>query len=64
MAINMAWPRASVYDPSNGGWYLQWFSVLLLVGTAVTGALAYAHLRRSKRIVPLAGELAGAPAQA
>jgi urea carboxylase system permease len=64
MAINMAWPRASVYDPANGGWYLQWFSVLLLVGTAVTGALAYAHLRRSKRIVPLAGELAGAPAQA
>jgi hypothetical protein len=64
MTINMAWPRASVYDPANGGWYLQWFSVLLLVGTGLTGALAYAHLRRSKRIAPLAGELASAPAQA
>jgi urea carboxylase system permease len=59
MTVNMAWPRASVYDPANGGWYLQWFSILLLAGTAVTGALAYAHLRRSKRIAPLANELPG-----
>jgi urea carboxylase system permease len=63
MTINMAWPRTSVYDPANGGWYLQWFSVLLLVGTAVSGALAYAYLRRSKRIVPLANEFAGAAVQ-
>jgi urea carboxylase system permease len=64
MALNMAWPRASVYDPAGGSWYLQWFSVLLLIGTAATGALAYANLRRKRQIAPLPGELAAAPAQA
>jgi urea carboxylase system permease len=64
MTLNMAWPRASVYDPAGGSWYLQWFSVLLLIGTAATGALAYANLRRKQRIAPLPGELAAAPAQA
>jgi urea carboxylase system permease len=62
MAVNMAWPRASVYDPAGQGWYLQWFSVLLLVGTLIVGGGAYAYLRRTRRIAPLVGELA--PAQA
>jgi hypothetical protein len=53
MTVNMAWPRASVYDPANQGWVLQWFSVLLLLGTALSGAVAYAYLRRAKRIVPV-----------
>jgi urea carboxylase system permease len=50
MAVNMAWPRASVYDVGGGSWYLQWFSVLLLAGTAVTGAGAYAYLKRGRRL--------------
>jgi hypothetical protein len=54
-------PRASVYDPAGGSWYLQWFSVLLLVGTAMSGALAYAYLKRANRILPVVGEPAGAP---
>ncbi len=51
MTVNMAWPRASVYNPAGGSWYLQWFSVLLLAGTFVTGAVAYAYLRRENRLV-------------
>ena len=64
MTINMAWPRATVYDPAGGSWYLQWFSVLLLLGTFLIGALAYAHLRRAKRITPVVGEFAASAARA
>jgi urea carboxylase system permease len=62
MTVNMAWPRASVYNPTGGSWYLQWFSVLL-AGTFVTGAVAYAYLRRENRLVA-AGASASAPAPA
>jgi urea carboxylase system permease len=48
MTINMAWPRASVYDPAGGGWYLRWFSVLLLVAIFLSGALAYARVRQRR----------------
>ncbi|GAA4883959.1 amino acid permease [Kitasatospora terrestris] len=39
MTVNLAWPRAAVYDPTGGHWYLRWFTVLtvaaaLLLGTA------------------------------
>jgi urea carboxylase system permease len=64
MTINMAWPRASVYDPTGGSWYLQWFSVLLLLGTFVTGAISYAYLRRAQRIPAGATEVAAVPAGA
>ncbi|HEY5317386.1 MAG TPA: amino acid permease [Solirubrobacteraceae bacterium] len=60
MTINMAWPRASVYDVGGGSWYLQWFSVLLLAGTAVFGAVAYANLKRQDRIQPVLREAAPA----
>jgi urea carboxylase system permease len=63
MTVNMAWPRSSVYDPAGGSWYLQWFSVLLLAGTAISGALAYGYLKRARRIVPVVGEPAGASSQ-
>jgi urea carboxylase system permease len=64
MTVNMAWPRASVYDPAGGSWYLQWFSVLLLAGTALVGAVAFVYLKRAGRIAGLQGEpvLAGDPA--
>ncbi|MEE4544560.1 amino acid permease [Streptomyces sp. V4-01] len=38
MAVNLAWPRAAVYDPSGGHWYFQWFSPLFLLGTLAIGA--------------------------
>jgi urea carboxylase system permease len=59
MTINMAWPRQSVYDPGGGDWYLQWFSVLLLAGTGLTGAVVYGRLRPARR---LAGSIAGGDA--
>jgi urea carboxylase system permease len=65
MTINMAWPRVSVYDPPNGGdWYLQYFSILLLAGTALTGGLAYMYLKRGNRIAPLVTDPALAGARA
>jgi urea carboxylase system permease len=38
MAVDLAWPRAAVYDPSGGHWYFQWFSPLFLLVTLVAGA--------------------------
>jgi len=64
MTVNMAWPRESVYDPGGGTWYLQWFSVLLLVGTALTGAIVYARLRPQHRLAPALGESPGVVVQA
>jgi urea carboxylase system permease len=65
MTINMAWPRASVYDPAGDGWVLRWFSVLLLVATLLTGAIAYLRLRRSpQRSSGMIRDAQAAPAQA
>ncbi|WP_155057563.1 amino acid permease [Streptomyces blattellae] len=38
MTVNLAWPRAAVYDPAGGHWYFRWFTVLFLGVTAVVGA--------------------------
>lgn len=45
MAVNMAWPRAEVYDPAGGHWYLRYFAVLLLAVVLVVGAIGYARQR-------------------
>ncbi|MCI3275771.1 amino acid permease [Streptomyces cylindrosporus] len=39
MTVNLAWPRAEVYDPAGGHWYFQWFTVLFLGVTVGLGAL-------------------------
>lgn len=39
MTVNLAWPRAAVYDPSGGHWYFQWFTALFLLVTVGLGAL-------------------------
>ncbi|QFQ96093.1 amino acid permease [Streptomyces phaeolivaceus] len=39
MTVNLAWPRAEVYDPAGGHWYFQWFTVLFLLATVVLGVL-------------------------
>ncbi|WP_405733849.1 amino acid permease [Streptomyces sp. NBC_01537] len=39
MTVNLAWPRAAVYDPTGGHWYFQWFTVLFLLVTVGAGAL-------------------------
>ncbi|MET7693817.1 amino acid permease [Streptomyces sp. NPDC005483] len=45
MTVNLAWPRAEVYDPAGGHWYFQWFTVLFLAATLVAG-VAWRALRR------------------
>ncbi|WTW93268.1 amino acid permease [Streptomycetaceae bacterium NBC_01309] len=49
MAVNIAWPRAEVYDPAGGHWYLEWFATLFVGGALLVGAGAYALLRREHR---------------
>jgi urea carboxylase system permease len=61
--VNLGWPRASVYDPAGGHWYLQYFSLLFVGGSLAIGVVAYA-LHRREMAQPLAtapaAEMAGA----
>jgi amino acid transporter len=52
MAVNIAWPRAAVYDPAGGHWYLQWFAELFVAGVAVLGIVAYAIRNRQSLVAP------------
>jgi urea carboxylase system permease len=47
MTVNLAWPRATVYDPAGGHWYFQWFTVLFLAVTLVAGAGYRAYRARA-----------------
>jgi urea carboxylase system permease len=47
MTVNLAWPRAAVYDPEGGHWYFQWFTVLFLGATVLLGAV-YRMVRRRR----------------
>jgi urea carboxylase system permease len=56
MAVNIAWPRAAVYDPEGGHWYLRWFPELFLAGLALIGVAAYTvrdRQRRATTVLPL-----------
>jgi hypothetical protein len=46
MTVNLAWPRAAVYDPAGGHWYFQWFTVLFVAVTVAAGAAYRAYGRR------------------
>lgn len=45
LLVDIAWPRASVYDPGGGGWYLQYFSPLFVAGCIVVGIFSYSRIR-------------------
>ncbi|WNI25727.1 amino acid permease [Streptomyces sp. ITFR-16] len=45
MTVNLAWPRAAVYDPAGGHWYFQWFTVLFVTATVALGALCRTRRR-------------------
>lgn len=47
MTVNLAWPRATVYDPAGGHWYFQWFTLLFLGVTLVAGAGYRAYRTRA-----------------
>jgi len=62
MTINLAWPRAAVYDPAGGHWYFQWFTAIFLLVTVVLGFLYQGvRARRGRAVVEEAP--AGAPAE-
>jgi urea carboxylase system permease len=66
MMVNIGWPRASVYDPNGGHWYLQWFAVLFVAGSLLLGVAARAQVMRARRVAgaPELGDVAGAEAGA
>jgi urea carboxylase system permease len=66
MMVNIGWPRASVYDPNGGHWYLRWFALLFVGASLLLGVAARAQVMRARRAAgaPELGELAGAEAGA
>ncbi len=49
LLINVGWPRAEVYDPAGGHWYLQYFAPLFVAGATVIGAITYTIMRRQQQ---------------
>ncbi|NIZ89900.1 APC family permease [Kineococcus rubinsiae] len=41
MVVNLAWPRAAVYDLTGGTWWLQWSALLFIATSLVVGALVH-----------------------
>ncbi|HET7475975.1 MAG TPA: amino acid permease [Dermatophilaceae bacterium] len=49
MAINLAWPRQSIYDPEGTSPVLQYFALIVLAVVALGGVLAFAAKRHAYR---------------
>ena len=47
--VNLAWPRAAVYDLTGHTWWLQW-SAVLFIGATLVGAAYLAVLRLHAKI--------------
>jgi urea carboxylase system permease len=45
MAVNLAWPRAAIYDPDGKTWWLQWSAPLFILLVLVVGAVVHAQNR-------------------
>jgi amino acid transporter len=45
LVINIGWPRAEVYDPAGGSWFLQYFALIFVTATLIVGYLAYRVVR-------------------
>ncbi|MFI1912134.1 amino acid permease [Nocardia sp. NPDC020380] len=41
MAINLAWPRAAVYTPTGGGWWMLWAAPLFVLATVLVGVVVH-----------------------
>jgi urea carboxylase system permease len=46
MAVNLGWPRAEVFDPEGGHWYLRFLGPLALGATVLVGLGCYLAQRR------------------
>jgi hypothetical protein len=59
MAINLAWPRASIYNATEPfHWYLKWGAVLF-VGIVMVGGFAYYWFVQRHKTGTLASHMAG-----
>ena len=47
MVVNLAWPRAEVYDPAGKGWYLQYSAEIVLALVLVSGVFTFLLLRKN-----------------
>jgi urea carboxylase system permease len=64
MAINLAWPRASIYNATEPfHWYLKWGGVLF-VGIVMVGGFAYYWFVQRHKTGTLASHASDAPAEA
>ncbi|WP_432564954.1 APC family permease [Kineococcus sp. SYSU DK003] len=45
MVVNLAWPRASVYDLTDGTWWLQYSALLSIAGALVIGFFVHRRNR-------------------
>ncbi|WP_405594202.1 amino acid permease [Streptomyces sp. NBC_01092] len=52
MTVNLLWPRAEIYDLTEGTWWLQW-SALLFVGVSLAIGTGYFVARRLHRLIEL-----------
>ena len=52
MAVNLLWPRAEIYDLTEGTWWLQW-SALLFIGASLAIGAGYFLARRLHRRIEL-----------
>jgi urea carboxylase system permease len=41
MVLNLAWPRAAIYDPAGQGWWLQWSAPLFILLVLAVGAVVH-----------------------
>jgi urea carboxylase system permease len=49
LLVNVAWPRAEVYDPQGGHWYLQYFALLFVIAATTIGAIAFPLMEKQRR---------------
>ncbi|NMO00292.1 amino acid permease [Gordonia sp. TBRC 11910] len=50
LMINIAWPRAEIYDPAGQGWYMQYFAVLFVGATVVVGAVCHRLIHHEREV--------------
>lgn len=61
LLINVAWPRAEIYDPAGGHWYLQYFALLFVAAATLVGAIAFPLMRKQQASqAVIAGEMQAA----